>query len=415
MEWSIVKLGDITEVITKGTTPTSVGFKFIPEGVNFVKVESITSDGRFLPHKFAAISEECNESLKRSQLKEGDVLFSIAGALGRTALVTPDILPANTNQALAIIRLKAGLVIDKHFLLLALTTRVTLDQVEKSKGGVAQQNLSLGQLKGFEIPLPPIPEQKRIVAILDQAFADIEQARAKTEQNLKNARELFESYLQQVFSQRGEGWVESELFEHVKFIDYRGKTPKKTEQGLRLITAKNVRMGYLKVEPQEFVAPESYEGWMTRGIPQKGDVLFTTEAPLANVAQLDTDEKTVFAQRIITMQPDQNILNSTFLKYMLMSQPIQQLIHDKGTGATCTGIKASLLKKIPITYPSDMNEQVEYVDVLDSLTDKVKLLESIYIQKLSALDNLKKSILQKAFSGELTKTLEVDTNKGAVA
>ena len=267
----------------------------------------------------------------------------------------------------------------------------------------------------ISVQIPEIKEQKCIVAILEQAFADIEQARAKTEQNLKNARELFESYLQQVFSQRGEGWVESELFEHVKFIDYRGKTPKKTEQGLRLITAKNVRMGYLKVEPQEFVAPESYEGWMTRGIPQKGDVLFTTEAPLANVAQLDTDEKTVFAQRIITMQPDQNILNSTFLKYMLMSQPIQQRIHDKGTGATCTGIKASLLKKIPITYPSDMNEQVEYVDALDSLTDKVKLLESIYIQKLSALDNLKKSILQKAFSGELTKTLEVDTNKGAVA
>jgi type I restriction enzyme S subunit len=290
------------------------------------------------------------------------------------------------------------------------------EQIKAEQGtGSTMIHVTKGSMESRSLPFPPTPEQKRIVAILDQAFADIGQARATTEKNLKNARELFESYLQQVFSQRGEGWVESELFEHVKFIDYRGKTPKKTKQGLRLITAKNVRMGYLKVEPQEFVAPESYESWMTRGIPQKGDVLFTTEAPLANVAQLDTDEKTVFAQRIITMQPDQNILNSTFLKYMLMSQPIQQLIHDKGTGATCTGIKASLLKKIPITYPSDMNEQVEYVDVLDSLTDKVKLLESIYIQKLSALDNLKKSILHKAFSGELTETLEVDTNKGALA
>ena len=298
---------------------------------------------------------------------------------------------------------------------LYLQIQLALKRFKEQSVGAGTKFLKIGMINELPISVLNLEEQKRIVAILNQAFADIEQARAKTEQNLKNARELFESYLQQVFSQRGEGWVESELFEHVKFIDYRGKTPKKTEQGLRLITAKNVRMGYLKVEPQEFVAPESYEGWMTRGIPQKGDVLFTTEAPLANVAQLDTDEKTVFAQRIITMQPDQNILNSTFLKYMLMSQPIQQLIHDKGTGATCTGIKASLLKKIPITYPSDMNEQVEYVDVLDSLTDKVKLLESIYIQKLSALDNLKKSILQKAFSGELTKTLEVDTNKGAVA
>ena len=81
-------------------------------------------------------------------------------------------------------------------------------------------------------------------------------------------------------------------------------------------------------------------GW-TRGIPKKGDVLFTTEAPLANVAQLDTDEKVVFAQRIITMQPDRSILGADFLKYMLMSQPLQKIIHDKGTGATATGIKAS--------------------------------------------------------------------------
>jgi type I restriction enzyme S subunit len=258
-------------------------------------------------------------------------------------------------------------------------------------------------LKESIVPIPRSDEQKRIVAILDQAFAEIEKARANAEQNLKNARELFESYLQQVFSQRGDGWNTSELFDHIKFIDYRGKTPTKTDFGLRLITAKNVRMGYLKPNPAEFVAPESYDAWMTRGIPQKGDVLFTTEAPLANVAQLDTDKKVVFAQRIITMQPDPLVINNTFLKYMLMSSPIQQLIHDKGTGATCTGIKASLLKKIPISYPSKVAEQEEYVLRLDKLDNSVKELEKIYQQKIDSLDELKKSILQKAFTGELTK------------
>ncbi len=266
-------------------------------------------------------------------------------------------------------------------------------------------------LKEITVPVPPREEQKRIVAILDEAFADIEQVRAKTEQNLKNARELFESYLQQVFSQQGEGWVESELFDHVKFIDYRGKTPKKTEDGLRLITAKNVRMGFLKHEPAEFVAPESYDEWMTRGIPQKGDVLFTTEAPLANVAQLDTDEKVVFAQRIITMQPDRSVINNDFLKYLLLSPPTQKKIHEKGTGATATGIKASLLKKIPIEYPRCINEQIEHVEIFDSLKESVNQLEGIYQNKLQALDELKKSILQKAFSGELTQK----NNQGAVA
>ena len=179
MRNSTFKLGDITEVITKGTTPTSVGFKFVESGINFVKVESITADGLFLTSKFASISDECNKTLKRSQLQEGDVLFSIAGALGRTALVPKSILPANTNQALAIIRLKSDIAIDKRFLLLALKTSVTMEQVEKYRGGVAQQNLSLGQLKNFEIPDIPISNQKRIVAIIDQAFADIEQAPIK--------------------------------------------------------------------------------------------------------------------------------------------------------------------------------------------------------------------------------------------
>jgi type I restriction enzyme S subunit len=93
---------------------------------------------------------------------------------------------------------------------------------------------------------------------------------------------------------------------------------------MRLITAKNVKMGHLQATPREFVAPGSYDRWMTRGIPRRGDVLFTTEAPLANVAQLDTDEKVVFAQRIIIMQPDAAVLDSTFLKYLLLSQPVQK-------------------------------------------------------------------------------------------
>ena len=205
-----------------------------------------------------------------------------------------------------------------------------------------------------------------------------------------------------MFSQRGEGWTEAELFDLVNFIDYRGKTPTKTESGLRLITAKNVRMGYLKDDPMEFVAPESYEGWMTRGIPRKGDVLFTTEAPLANVAQLDTDEMVVFAQRIITMQPDRARLDDSFLKYLLMSGPVQRRIHEKGTGATATGIKASLLKKIAIEFPDNLEEQSEIVERLDGLDVWVKSLEEIYNRKMEYLDELKKSLLQKAFTGELT-------------
>lgn len=160
------------------------------------------------------------------------------------------------------------------------------------------------------------------------------------------------------------GWKVSTLDQVTKFIDYRGKTPQKVGEGLRLITAKNVKKGYLQKEPTEFVDPNIYKSWMTRGIPKKGDILFTTEAPLGNVAQLDTDEKVVFAQRIIIMCPDENILDGTFLKYLLLSVFMQKRIHNQGTGATAQGIKSQLLKKIEIIYPP-LEEQKRIVAILD--------------------------------------------------
>jgi type I restriction enzyme, S subunit len=179
-----------------------------------------------------------------------------------------------------------------------------------------------------------------------------------------------------------EHWQISPLDEVVKFIDYRGKTPEKTECGLRLITAKNVKMGYLQNDPMEFIDPATYDQWMTRGIPKKGDVLFTTEAPLGNVTQLDTDEKVVFAQRIIIMQPNREVLDSTFLKYMLLSKFMQDRIHAKGTGATVKGIKAQLLKKVKISFPRSLPEQKRIVSIVDEAFEAIDI----------AIDNTKQNL-----------------------
>ncbi len=256
-------------------------------------------------------------------------------------------------------------------------------------------------LKELVIAYPTRSEQQRIVGILDEAFDGLATAKANAEKNLQNARALFESHLQSVFTQYGDGWVETTIGQRIRFIDYRGKTPTKTESGLRLITAKNVKMGYVQETPIEYVAPDSYDDWMTRGIPRMGDVLFTTEAPLGNVAQLDTDEKVVFAQRIIIMQPDASKLDRAFLKYLLRSQPVQQRIHAKGTGATVKGIKASLLKTVEISFPKSVTEQQQIVAKLNDLRAETQRLESLYQRKLAALEALKKSLLHQAFNGEL--------------
>lgn len=274
--------------------------------------------------------------------------------------------------------------------------------ISKAITGAAQPQITRTNLEPLEISFPEsLTEQQRIVGLLDEAFAGLATAKANAEKNLQNARALFESHLQSVFTQRGPGWVDSTIGAEIKFIDYRGKTPVKTESGVRLITAKNVKMGFLQESPMEFIAAASYKGWMTRGIPQKGDVLFTTEAPLANVAQLDTDEKVAFAQRIIIMQPNAARLDSTFLKYLLLSQPVQQRIRTKGTGATVQGIKASLLKLIEISFPKSLTTQEEIVSKLDDLREETQRLARLYERKLAALEALKKSLLHQAFTGEL--------------
>ncbi|MBW4647580.1 MAG: restriction endonuclease subunit S [Kastovskya adunca ATA6-11-RM4] len=313
------------------------------------------------------------------------------------------------NVALCKITNKDRSIIDNDYLFYIIPTEFVRGELMKQAERSLIPSMSVKHLAEIKIPVPPLPEQKRIVAILDEAFEGIDRAIANTKKNLANSRELFESYLNAIFTQKGDGWVDAAIEDRIKFIDYRGRTPNKTEGGMRLITAKNVKMGFLQLEPQEFVNPDIYDDWMTRGIPQKGDVLFTTEAPLGNVAQLDTDEKVVFAQRVIIMQPDEKFINKTFLKFLLLSNIIQQRIQNKGTGATAQGIKASLLKKIPISFPSDLLIQEAIVLKLETLEADTKRLETIYRQKLAALNELKQSILQKAFTGELT----ADTPKAA--
>ena len=193
------------------------------------------------------------------------------------------------------------------------------------------------------------------------------------------------------------GWQTRKLGDACRFIDYRGRTPDKTESGLRLITAKNVKMGFLQREPLEYVNPKTYEGWMTRGIPKKGDILFTTEAPLANVTQLDTDEKVVFAQRIIILQPHDSALDRTFLKYLLLSDDAQERIRQNGTGATVQGIKASLLKQIEISFPTPA-EQQRIVGVLDEAFAGLATAQANAEKNLQNARALFESHLQSVFT-----------------
>lgn len=164
---------------------------------------------------------------------------------------------------------------------------------------------------------------------------------------------------------------EYQLGDCCKFIDYRGKTPIKTNEGIPLVTAKIIKEGVIQ-KPTEFIAVESYSEWMRRGIPQEGDVIITTEAPLGEVAQIKTKDKLAFAQRLIILHPRRNILDQDYLYYLLRWEETQKKIASKATGTTVIGIKAAELRTVQLLIPPIRNQQL-VAAILSSLDDKIEL------------------------------------------
>jgi len=401
--WHSKPLGEVATFINglwKGEKPPYVNVGVI-RNTNFAK------DGSIDDSDVAFLDVEAKKFEKR-KLQYGDIILEKSGGgpkqpVGRVALFEKKDGDYSFSNFTSSIRVIDRNELDFHFLHRFLFWKYSSGLTEAMQShSTGIRNLNADAYKQIAVPLPPLAEQQRIVAILDEAFAGLAIATVNAEKNIKNTRELFESYLSSVFMKKRGEWKTSELGREVRFIDYRGKTPPKTETGIRLITAKNVKMNRIQRDPEEFINAGVYDGWMTRGYPKKGDVLFTTEAPLGNVAQLDTDETVVIGQRLITMQPDEGGLDRTFLKYALMSPPTQAEIHKRGTGATVVGIKASLLKQVPISFPAQVADQRALAVEMESAAENVARLEFIYRQKVSELAATKQSILQKAFSGELT-------------
>ncbi len=180
-EWSKVNLETMTNLITKGKTPTSYGFNYQDEGVNFLKVESIDEDGTLVEEKVASICEENHEEFSSSKLEEGDLLFSIAGGLGRSTIVKNEILPANINQALALIRFEDD--VDKKYVRYFLDTFIFEKYFRSISTHTAQTNLSLKQVSNFPVLLPSEDEQREIAEKL-----------SSVDQKLKNEQEVLKKY-----------------------------------------------------------------------------------------------------------------------------------------------------------------------------------------------------------------------------
>ena len=242
------------------------------------------------------------------------------------------------------------------------------------------KRLWIGTYSNIKVPVPPLEVQREIVRILDNFAIATTEIQQKLQEELAARQKQYEYYRDLLLTFKpNESTILNErtnelelsgairwmkLGELCDYVDYRGKTPKKVDQGIFLVTAKNVRMGFIDYEKsKEYISKDDYLEVMRRGLPKIGDLLITTEAPCGNVALVDRED-IALAQRIIKYRPKRENVNRNFLKHYLLSKEFQDVLQKNATGGTVKGIKGSKLHELNVPVPP-LEVQQRIVDILD--------------------------------------------------
>ena len=296
--------------------------------------------------------------------------------------------------------------LEGRFLFYYLFTDQFMDTMESLQSGASYPAVNESQVKQQEIPFPPLPEQKCIVAILDEVFAGISQTVANAEKNLANARELFESYLNNVFTQKDEGWVEKELGDFTKSISTGpfGSLLHKSDyvtKGVPLVNPTNIVDGIIIPDPKKLI-DESTKERLSSYVLNEGDVVIGRRGEIGRCAVVGKAQDgwicgtgCFFIRPLMEVNPD-------FLSHLIRSSTYRELLENSATGATMKNISNKVLSSLRVRIPSP-KKQNEILELLSDLSLQTQQLEIIYEQKLTALTELKQSILQKAFAGQLTR------------
>lgn len=388
-----VQLSEVAELITKGTTPTTIGFEFQEQGVNFLKIECFDENGGFIKSKVGHISEECNEKLKRSQLKEGDLLLSIAGAIGRVAIVTKEMLPANTNQALAIIRI-VNEQIYLPYIRLILTSPIVIEQFERKKQGVAQLNLSLKDINEISIPLPSKEKQIELADLFKKVVNII----YKKKEELLALDDLVRGRFVELFGDpviNPMAW-EKRLLKDVctKLNDGTHFSPESFETGkYKYVTAKNIKASGFDFTNITYVPEEVHRAIYERCNPELGDVLYIKDGATTGIAMVNTlEEEFTLLSSVALLKQNRAIMNGHFLTTLLNNENMYMDIRNNMGGAAITRLTVAKLNAIRVIVPP-IELQNEFADFVHQI-DKSKLI----VQKeLDETQLLFDSLMQEYF------------------
>ena len=344
---NMIKLGDVATYIN--------GYAFKPEdrgeeGLPIIRIQDLTGNA----YDLGFYNGEYPEKI---EINDGDVLISWSASLGvyvwnrGKALLNQHIFKVMFDKA----------EIDKNYFVYAV--RQKLDEMGRKTHGATMKHIVKKDFDATQIPYPSLEEQSEIATNLDKVSNVIE--------NRKQELQLLDTLIKARFVEMFDGkYSEDTLVNLCNIIDYRGKTPEKVACGLPFITAKNVKMHHMTLEPREYISKETYDKVMVRGFPKGGDVVFTTEAPLGNVCRIPYfDTEFYIGQRIVTMQT--NKLNPIYLEYALSDQEFVRKYMGKSSGSTVMGIRVRLLEQLTIPVPPRILQD-QFADFVDQV-DKSKV------------------------------------------
>jgi type I restriction enzyme S subunit len=394
MKWETKRVGDVCQILNGGTPKTGVKDYWDGDIAWITPKDMGKLEDVYVSRTERRITQAGVQNSSAKLLPPGSIILSTRAPIGHLAI---NEVPMTTNQGCK------GLVlndkVNNKYLYYYLKSNVEL--LDSLGSGTTFKELAGSKLADVPLPLPPLPEQQRIVTKLDAAFAALSEAEANVERNRANARELFESYLNGVFEGREDGTRTPMLELCEAIVDCEHKTAPTQSEGYPSIRTPNIGRGELLLDGVYRVSEETYRQWSRRAIPMPGDLILAREAPAGNVAVIPDGLQPCLGQRTVLIKPKREVVRPKYLMYELLSASMQERLLDHSQGATVQHVNMKDIRALPIPKLPSLAEQDRVVNQVESIRITSKQLETTYQQKLMELEGLKKGLLGAAFRGEL--------------
>lgn len=394
--WQTSRLGDAFQTVT-GNTPPKKHKHLYGSAIPLVKPPELLNAETTDAHD--GLSEEGKRVARVAPA--GSVLVSCIGNLGKIALAGRDLA---FNQQINAIMPDSKTALPKFVFYFCLAPQF-VEQLEGLSSGTTVSIVNKSRFNSISIPLPPLEEQKRIVAVLDQAFAALDRARALVEANLADAGELFENSLDAIFDTLRERGRSVRLEEICTIGDgnHSSKYPKRdemVEQGVPFLRSSNIQDGEIVTDDLLYISPKKHQE-LKKGHLQVGDILFTNRGEIGKVAILPEEFDGSNLNSQVAWLRSRNTLSGEFLFFYLQSGIMRRHYQNAQTGAALQQFPIKMVKAIEVPVP-DLEEQLAIAEQLGELRAKAVNLANSYQLKREAIADLRQSLLQNAFAGELT-------------